>query len=97
MLFWTFEDYFTDQQNFKTGIFLDVTNDIFILSGLFGTPEGSGKIPYLDKFDASFFGISPKAANFMDPRQRILTETCYEAIIDAGYNPEEIRGSKTGI
>lgn len=32
----------------------------------------------------------------MDPRQRILNEVAYEAVIDAGYNPGELSGSKTG-
>uniref|UniRef100_A0A6P7GNP1 Fatty acid synthase n=1 Tax=Diabrotica virgifera virgifera TaxID=50390 RepID=A0A6P7GNP1_DIAVI len=33
----------------------------------------------------------------MDPRQRILLETVYESIIDASYNPRELRGSKIGV
>lgn len=32
----------------------------------------------------------------MDPRQRLLLEAVFEAIIDAGYNPKDLRGSKTG-
>lgn len=59
-------------------------------------PPRSGKVPELDKFDSTFFGIHPKLAEFMDPRQRILCETVYECIIDAGYNPQELRGSNTG-
>ena len=33
----------------------------------------------------------------MDPAARILLERAYEAIFDAGYNPQELRGSKTGV
>ncbi|KAJ8915050.1 hypothetical protein NQ315_016025, partial [Exocentrus adspersus] len=47
-------------------------------------PSRMGKMPELDKFDASFFGINPKQAEFMDPRYRILCETVYEAMVDAG-------------
>ncbi|CAG9854644.1 unnamed protein product [Phyllotreta striolata] len=66
-------------------------------AGYYGTPTGYGSIPIIDKFDASFFGIHHKQANFMDPRQRLLLECTYEAIIDAGYNPTDLRGSNTGV
>nr|CAD7568916.1 unnamed protein product [Timema californicum] len=33
----------------------------------------------------------------MDPQGRILLETVYEAIIDAGINPTTMRGSRTGV
>ncbi|KAJ8954469.1 hypothetical protein NQ314_007075 [Rhamnusium bicolor] len=61
------------------------------------TVDGRRYPPVVDKFDASFFGIHPKQADYMDPRQRILNEAIYESMIDAGYNPQELRGTRTGV
>jgi len=33
----------------------------------------------------------------MDPMARILLERVYEAIIDAGVNPRDLYGTKTGV
>ncbi|CAG7826501.1 unnamed protein product [Allacma fusca] len=63
--------------------------------GLHGLPARSGKLKELDKFDATFFGVHAKQANFMDPQLRMLLELTYEAILDAGVNPTTIRGSRT--
>ncbi len=49
-----------------------------------GLPKRHGKLNELDRFDAQFFGVTPKQANFMDPQVRLLLEVAYEAIIDAG-------------
>ncbi|XP_072399714.1 fatty acid synthase-like [Diabrotica undecimpunctata] len=66
-------------------------------AGIWGVPKRAATILNIDKFDAAYFGIHPKQATCMDPRQRILLETVYESIIDAGYNPKELRGSKIGV
>jgi len=51
---------------------------------MLGIPKRSGKLKDITKFDASFFGITPKTANHMDPQLRALHEVTYEAIVDAG-------------
>lgn len=33
----------------------------------------------------------------MDPMCRMLLEHAYEAIVDAGINPRQLRGTKTGV
>lgn len=53
-------------------------------SGFYDLPLRHGKLKDLKKFDAQFFGVPPKQANFMDPQQRLLMEVAYEAMIDAG-------------
>jgi len=53
--------------------------------------EGAGD------FDAPFFGISPREATCMDPQQRILLETTYEALEAAGMSLERIAGTSTGV
>ncbi|XP_045539247.1 fatty acid synthase-like [Papilio machaon] len=60
-------------------------------------PQRTGKINNVNKFDASFFGVHFKQAHTMDPMCRILLEKAYEAVIDAGFNPKELRNTKTGV
>ncbi|MCY7822955.1 amino acid adenylation domain-containing protein [Bacillus spizizenii] len=43
-----------------------------------------------DKFDPSFFQISPKDAEFMDPQFRMLLTHSWKAIEDAGYAATQI-------
>ncbi|XP_076272609.1 fatty acid synthase 1 [Rhynchophorus ferrugineus] len=66
-------------------------------SGLYGLPTRTGKLKDLHLFDATFFGVHSKQADVMDPQLRLLLELTHEAIVDAGFNPNSLRGSKTGV
>ncbi|RLD53963.1 MAG: polyketide synthase, partial [Bacteroidetes bacterium] len=56
-----------------------------------------GFIKDIDKFDASFFGISPLEASRMDPQQRMLLELSYEALENAGRTLKDMDGSRASV
>ena len=52
-----------------------------------------GIIEDADHFDARFFGIPPREAEMIDPQQRIMLETAWTALEDAGCVPDTFDGS----
>ncbi|MEV4746586.1 beta-ketoacyl synthase N-terminal-like domain-containing protein [Streptosporangium sp. NPDC049248] len=50
----------------------------------------------IEGFDAEFFGLSPREAELMDPQQRILMETVWEALENAGLPPHRLAGTDAG-
>ncbi len=56
-----------------------------------------GFIDGIDRFDAGFFGMSPREAKHVDPQQRLLLELAWEAMEDAGIRADSLAGTSTGV
>ncbi|WP_224227951.1 type I polyketide synthase [Streptomyces olivaceus] len=54
-------------------------------------------VPDLAEWDAEFFGCTPQEARRLDPQHRLLMETAWVALEDAGLSSERLRGSRTGV
>ncbi|KWD48151.1 type I polyketide synthase [Burkholderia ubonensis] len=50
----------------------------------------------IDLFDATFFGMSPREAELLDPQQRIFLECAWQALEDAGIDPQK-EGDGIGV
>ncbi|MGC4750686.1 type I polyketide synthase, partial [Micromonospora sp. DT201] len=59
--------------------------------------RAGGFLKAVGDFDAGFFGISPREALAIDPQQRLMLETAWEALEDAGIDPTSLRGTSTGV
>ena len=60
-------------------------------------PCYGGFLERIDTFDPAFFRISPREARIMDPHQRLLLETSWEALESAGLVPDSLFNSLTGV
>ncbi|WP_170133611.1 type I polyketide synthase [Undibacterium pigrum] len=48
-------------------------------------------------FDPAFFGISPKEASALDPRQRLILQLAWWALEDAGIAADSLKESRFGV
>lgn len=51
--------------------------------------KAKGILEDIEYFDASFFGYTAREAEMMDPQVRLLHEVAWEALEDAGYDPQQ--------
>lgn len=96
----------TDQfwENLKNGVIssVDITDDELRAAGvsekLINDPAYVKKampVADIDKFDPDFFGFTPNEAKYMDPQFRILMETAWHALEDAGETTTD--DNRTGV
>jgi acyl transferase domain-containing protein/thioesterase domain-containing protein/acyl carrier protein len=55
--------------------------------------KARGVLTDIDKFDAGFFGMTPKEAAYTDPQQRVWLETAWNAFENAGIDPLNYPGA----
>jgi iturin family lipopeptide synthetase A len=51
-----------------------------------------GIVENADMFDAAFFGCNAREAELLDPQHRVFLECAWEALENAGYDPERYPG-----
>ncbi|MDQ1234060.1 iturin family lipopeptide synthetase A [Paenibacillus sp. SORGH_AS306] len=56
-----------------------------------------GYLDEVDKFDYSFFKLTPREASLMDPNQRLFLQTAWSTIENAGYGGNILSGRKVGV
>ncbi|MBZ4417374.1 type I polyketide synthase [Myxococcus sp. RHSTA-1-4] len=54
--------------------------------------KARGLVDGIERFDARFFGFSPREAELTDPQQRVFLECAWEAFERAGYEPSSFPG-----
>lgn len=76
---------YTDIELKAAGVPSDIINDPNYVKKEFFLED-------VDMFDADFFGFSPVEASAIDPQQRLFLESSWNALENAGYNPETYDG-----
>ncbi|TXI39214.1 MAG: polyketide synthase, partial [Mycobacterium sp.] len=57
----------------------------------------AGFVDDVTGFDAPFFGVSAREAEFMDPQHRLLLETAWRAVEHSGTAPTALANTRTGV
>ncbi|MCO1604482.1 SDR family NAD(P)-dependent oxidoreductase [Desulfosporosinus nitroreducens] len=84
----TIEQFYTNLREGKdciTGFPKDRWNDYQFSFDIEHFYKYGGFIDQIDRFDPTFFNISPRQAEMMDPQARLFLETAWEACEDAGF------------
>ncbi|TDR95022.1 non-ribosomal peptide synthetase/type I polyketide synthase [Enterovirga rhinocerotis] len=62
-----------------------------------GTPREGHLLEAIEGFDAAFFRLSPREAASLDPVHRLVLETAWHALEDAGIPPSSLKGSASSV
>jgi acyl transferase domain-containing protein len=77
--------FFSDQELKESGISSEVVETP-------GYVKVKGSLENIEDFDAAFFDYTVKEAEIMDPQLRLLHESCWMALENAGYDPLSYKG-----
>lgn len=89
----------------RSGV-VDVPEDRWDIDSVYDADPGApgrtysrhlGALDGVRRFDAGLFGIPDAEAVKIDPQHRLLLETAWESLEDAGIAPDSLRGSRTGV
>ena len=78
--------FFTDEELEASGIPARVLADPAYV-------KARGRLKDIEWFDASFFGITPREAELMDPQHRLFMECAWQSLENAGYDPASYPGA----
>jgi phthiocerol/phenolphthiocerol synthesis type-I polyketide synthase E len=78
--------FFTDDELRAAGVHASTLNNPNYV-------KARGVLADAECFDATFFGMTPREATITDPQHRVFLECSWEALEDAGYDPEKYCGS----
>src|ERR1051325_6364866 len=78
--------FFSDEDLGSAGVHTGVQKDPKFV-------KAASRLEGVDLFDASFFGFTPREAVITDPQQRLFLECAWEALENAGYEPDRYDGA----
>jgi len=81
--------FFTDEELLAKGVDASLLNDPHYV-------KAEAVLDYIEMFDASFFGFTPREASLIDPQHRLFLEQAWEALEHAGY-ATGARDRRTGV
>ncbi|WP_109607062.1 polyketide synthase [Mucilaginibacter oryzae] len=77
--------FFSDEELYKYVPLNEKSNPAYV--------KARGIINDADKFDAHFFGFTPRMAELMDPQQRVFLEIAWEVLEKTGHLPQKYHGT----
>jgi phthiocerol/phenolphthiocerol synthesis type-I polyketide synthase E len=90
------ETYWQNLRNGVESITHFSEHELEVSPAISGSPQyvrARGMMKDVDLFDSEFFNINPREAEYTDPQHRLMLETAWEALENAGYDSERFPGS----